>query len=69
MTATFAHTDQAMSPFANKGGGNESNQVANSGSTYRTSDHREEMSKESKTAQQRDSFLAILLRALGAPHI
>jgi hypothetical protein len=69
MTPIFAHTEHARSPFAGTQPGNDSGPIAIPESAHRHSGFNGESPKKSKPAPERDSFLAILLRALGAPHI
>jgi hypothetical protein len=69
MTPTFAHTENVRSPFAGTQSGNDSGPVAIPESACRHTSGNGESLKKSKPAPERDSFLAILLRALGAPHI
>lgn len=69
MTATFAHSDHVLSSYAGKPVGNESTLVTDAEPAYRTADDRNESQREAKATRQRDSFLTILLRVLGAPHV
>jgi hypothetical protein len=69
MIPTFAHSDHIRSPYAATQAGNESSPIATPESAQRHSGFNGEASKKAKLALERDSFLTILLRALGAPHI
>ena len=71
MTATFAHSDYALAPFAGKPVSKEYGLVLSpsTDAELRASQLPEATTKDARPAWQRDSFLAILLRVLGAPHI
>jgi hypothetical protein len=69
MTQTFAHAEHARSSYAGTQSDNDSGPNTIPESAYRHTTCNTESPKKSKPASERDSFLTILLRALGAPHI
>ena len=69
MPATCTYPDQCLNAVSSKLTQKEAGLVSPSEAVLTSSDRHETTGKSAQPGKNRDSFLAILLRVLGAPHI